>query len=197
MTSEEEKYTDQFRKVLNSYAPITEGSFSKLLPLLNFKTVEKEEYLLQINQTARKMHFVCKGILTSLFITADGGTHIKNFFLEGNFAASKASLLRSAPSDFSIRSLEESIVIDIDYRKYKQLIYGHNDLKDFYIGYLERKWVIENEKRQIAFATQTARERYLTFLKEYPNLDQRVSQLHIASYLGITPTQLSRIRKNL
>ncbi|MFT4665925.1 MAG: CRP-like cAMP-binding protein [Gammaproteobacteria bacterium] len=57
--------------------------------------------------------------------------------------------------------------------------------------------MIENEKRQIAFATQSATERYLTFLEKYPLLDKRIPQLHIASYLGITPTQLSRIRKEL
>ena len=193
----EEEYINQIQKSMNRYAPITEDSFSRLRAIMKIRKVGKGEYLLRANQVAKGIYVVCKGVLTSLFITKDGGTHIKNFFLEGNFAASTVSLLLSSPSSFSIQALEDSVVIEMNFSKYRQLIDEKNDLKQFYIGYLEQKWVIENEKRQIAFATQTASERYLTFLKEYPSLDKRVPQLHIASYLGITPTQLSRIRKNL
>jgi CRP-like cAMP-binding protein len=197
MASSEEKYIAQFRKYLNQYAPISEESFSKLLDLMRFRTVKKGEYLLQVNQRARNMFFVCEGVLTSLFLADDGGTHIKNFFVENNFAASTVSLMLFSPSSFAIQSLENGVVLEFDYRNYKQLIFENTDLKNFYIAYLEQNWVIENEKRQIAFATQTASERYLTFLEKYPTLDKRIPQLHIASYLGITPTQLSRIRKDL
>ena len=85
----------------------------------------------------------------------------------------------------------------MNYHKYKEVIFEHSDLKRFYISYLEQKWVVENEKRQISFAAQNATDRYLTFLEEYPSLPERVPQWLIASYLGITPTQLSRIRKDL
>ena len=195
MFPDKKKYIDDFRKSLDQYTPVKEESFEEMLSLVKFGEIQKGEHLLQVNQIAKKIYFVCKGIFTSLFITPDGGTHIKNFFLEGNFAGSKVSLLSSTPSAFGIQCLEEGVVIEMDYQRFKQLIYNHNDLKDFYIGYLEHKWVMENERRQIAFATQTATERYLTFLQEYPLLEDRVPQLHIASYLGITPTQLSRIRK--
>ena len=193
----EEKHFDQLRTYLNTYAPISEDSFSKLMSLISFRTVEKGEYLLQVHQRARKMLFVCEGVLISLYLTDDGGTHIKNFFVEGNFAASTVSLMLFSPSAFAIQSLERGVVMEFEYRKFKQLIFEHDDLKHFYIAYLEQNWVIENEKRQIAFATQSATERYLTFLEKYPSLDKKIPQLHIASYLGITPTQLSRIRKEL
>lgn len=193
----EENYIDQFRKSLDRFTPVREESFSKLRSLVKFKAVKKGAFLLHAGETAQKLHFVCEGILVSQFMTQDGSAHIKNFFLEGNFAASKVSLLLACPSSFSIQCLEDAVVIDIDFKKYKQLINEDNHLKHFYISYLEQNWIIENEKRQIAFATQTSTERYLTFLEEYPFLDKRVPQHHIASYLGITPTQLSRIRKDL
>lgn len=197
MTANHEAYTEQFRKRLRTYAPVTDDSFAKLLPILRFRPVKKGEFILRNGQTAQDFHFVCEGLLASLFVNKEGNTHIKNFFTEGNFAGSKVSLLRSLPSSFSIQSFEAGVIIEFDYKKYRQLIYECEDLKNFYIAYLEKNWVIDNEKRQIAFATQTAKERYVAFLEAYPSLDARVLQHRIASYLGITPTQLSRIRKEL
>ncbi|ELR69472.1 cAMP-binding protein [Fulvivirga imtechensis AK7] len=197
MIIDQEKCIGQFREALNRYAPVSEESLSKLLSIAKFTSIEKGHYLLQLNQVAKSLYFVCEGIITSLFVTQDGNTHIKNFFLEGNFAASTVSLLLSCPSSFALECLEDGIILSLNFKKYKQLINENDDLKNFYTGYLEQKWVIENEKRQISFATQTAMERYLTFLKNYTDLESRVPQRHIASYLGITPTQLSRIRKDL
>jgi len=197
MPFDEEKYIEQLRNYLDSYSKVTDQSFAALRSLLRFRTVDKKECLLQIGHVARDMYFVCKGILISHYITREGDTHIKNFFVPGNFAASTVSLLLSEPSSFAIEVVEEGVVLAFDYRKYKQLIHNHDDLKECYIGYLEENWVIKNEKRQIAFATQTATERYRTFLEQFPTLADRVPQMHIASYLGITPTQLSRIKNNL
>lgn len=191
------KHLDLFRQSLNSYSLITDESFSNLCDIVKFRKVSKGEDLVRIGQTAKRLYFVCEGLLISLYMTNDGGTHIKNFFLEGNIAASTVSMLQATPSNFSIQSVEEGVILEMDFQKYRQLIFDHDDLKNFYIMYLEKKWVVENEKRQIDFATETATERYLTFLEQYPNLEGRVPQLQIASYLGVTPTQLSRIRKSL
>ncbi|UII30426.1 Crp/Fnr family transcriptional regulator [Fulvivirga ulvae] len=191
------KHLDLFRQSLNSYYPITDESFSRLCDIVKFRKVNKGEDLVRIGHTAKRVYFVCEGLLISLYMTNDGGTHIKNFFLEGNIAASTVSMLQATPSNFSIQSVDESVILEMDFQKYRQLIFDHNDLKSFYIMYLEKKWVVENEKRQISFATETATERYLTFREHYPDLENRVPQLQIASYLGVTPTQLSRIRKSL
>lgn len=197
MLSDQKNYTNLFRKSLNSYALISEDSFSKIKDLLKFRNVKKGEFILQKGQTAKKMLFICKGILISQWIDDEANVHIKNFFLEGNFAASTVSLLQATPSGFGIECVEDGIIIEMNFQKYKQLIYAQDDLKNFYIAYLEQNWIITNEKRQISFATQSATTRYLNFLKDNPTLPARVSQWLIASYLGITPTQLSRIRKDL
>lgn len=192
-----EKYAHLFRSSIQRYAPISDASFAQLKAIARLRTVEKGEFVLPMGQVAKKMQFVCQGILVSQFITPEGNIHLKNFFLEGYFAGSTVSMLQASPSAFAIQALEASVLIEFDYQKYRYLIQAHEDLKDFYIAYLEQSWIISNEKRQIAFATQTAAERYQTFLAEYPTLDKRVAQHYVASYLGITPTQLSRIRKEM
>ncbi|WKN40844.1 Crp/Fnr family transcriptional regulator [Tunicatimonas pelagia] len=197
MPRSSKNYHRQFYTYLNSYAPVSPPSFDKIRPLLRVRRVEEKEYLLQIGEIAKTRYFICEGIIVSEYINAKGNVHIKNFFTEGNLAASTVSLLQTSPSAFALQSLTEGVVLAFNHEEYMRLVYENNDLKDFYLAYLEQSWVIKNEQRQIAFATQTATERYQTFLKEYPTLDTNVPQLYIASYLGITPTQLSRIRKNL
>ena len=127
----------------------------------------------------------------------EGNTYNKNIFVEKDFPASTVSLLLNTPSFFSIEALEDSVVIYIPYSKYKQLIYQYDDLKNFYIAYIEKKWIIEKEQREISIVMENASTRYLEFLTKHPDIEKRVSLLHIASHLGITPTQLSRIRKEL
>lgn len=197
MTLDQEKYIAQFRQTLNRYASVTDDSFAELMTIVKFRKVERNECLLPVGQVAIHKYFVCRGILVSVHITSNGGEHIKNFFTEGNFAGSTTSALQFTPSSFAIQALEDGVVMEYDHRKYKQLIDEREDLKSFYVAYLEQSWVIKNERRQIAFATQTATERYLTFREEYPALEQRVPLRYVASYLGVTPTQLSRIRKEL
>ena len=117
--------------------------------------------------------------------------------MENSFPGSTVALLNSSPSRFSIQALEKSYLLQIDYQAYRGLLLKCDDLKLFHIHYLEKNWVVEKEKREIALVQDNATDRYLRFLDEYPEIEQRLSQYHIASHLGVTPTQLSRIRKYL
>ena len=123
--------------------------------------------------------------------------YIKNFFVEGHLAGSTVSMLTDTPSGFAVECIVDGTILEMNYKRYKEIIYAHEDLKNYYIANLEQNWIIENEQRQISFAVESATERYISFLNRYPKLPQRVPQWLIASYLGITPTQLSRIRKGL
>ena len=190
-----EKYITPFYQALNRYAPVTDDSFAELMAIVTFRTIKKHEYLLRVGQVATSRYFVSQGILVSIYLGSNGREYVKNFFTEGNFAGSTASALQSTPSAFAIQVLEGGVVMEYNHHRYKQLIAERADLAGFYVAYLEQSWVIKNERQQLAFATQTATERYLTFLRDYPGLDRRVPLRYIASYLGITPTQLSRIRK--
>lgn len=190
-----QQHIELFSTYLNQYTPITAESFAELVQQITFLKVKKHEYLLNVNQVAKNIYFVCKGLIISEWPDLEGNVHIKNFFVEGKLAASTVSAILMAPSQFSLQALEDSVLISFNYQKLKDIIYRHEDLKSFYIRYLENNWVIINEKRQISFAAQNASDRYKAFLKDYPNLINRVPLKLIAYYLGITPTQLSRIRK--
>jgi hypothetical protein len=93
--------------------------------------------------------------------------------------------------------LEESLIFEIDFACYRQLLLEKDDLKLFQIRYLEKNWLLAKDAREIEIVQEDATTRYLRFIEEYPNLVDRLPQYHIASHLGVTPTQLSRIRKKL
>lgn len=197
MNFDQNKGLQSLKRSFESYAPISEKSWQSIENILEFQFVKKGTILLQNGQVSKELYFICKGALRTFITDRQGNTYNKNIFLEDYFAGSKASALQQIPSDFSIEALEDSVLISINYKKYRELIFLNDDLKNYYIAYLEKNWVIEKEKREISLVMENAIERYLQLLHKHPDISQRIPLLHIASHLGITPTQLSRIRKNL
>lgn len=197
MSSNQIRYLQELKLKFQSYASISDASWQLIENIVEFQSVKKGEILLQNRHIAKKIHFICKGALRAFITDAAGNIYNKNIFLEGDFAGSTASLIQQTPSDFSIETLEDSILININYKKYKALIDQNTDLKSYYIAYLEKNWVIEKEQREISLVMENATQRYLNLLAKHPDISERIALLHIASHLGITPTQLSRIRKEL
>ncbi|WP_269235391.1 Crp/Fnr family transcriptional regulator [Flavobacterium flavigenum] len=197
MITNQDKYLTNLKQTFQSYSPISERSWKLIENTTEFQTLKKGETLLQNGEIAKNLHFIAKGILRAYITDQQGNFYNKNLFFENAFAGSKVSLMLQTPSHFSIEALEDCILINIDYQKYTKLINENDDLKNFYIAHLEKNWIIEKEQREISLVMQNATERYINLLQKHPDMEERVPLLHIASHLGITPTQLSRIRKSL
>ncbi|MDC1162079.1 Crp/Fnr family transcriptional regulator [Tenacibaculum sp.] len=191
------KYILELRLKFESYAPISDESWSLIQSLITFQKLDKDEVLLRNGQTAKSIHFVCEGALRAYVTDYEGNIYNKNIFLENDFAGSTVSYLLNTPSNFTLETLENTLLINLEYKRYRQLIEENIDLKNFYIAYLENNWIIEKEQREISLVMENATMRYLKLLQKHPNIDQRIQQLQIASHIGVTPTQLSRIRKKL
>jgi signal-transduction protein with cAMP-binding, CBS, and nucleotidyltransferase domain len=197
MAVDQDKYLQDLKLKFNSYAPISEKSWKQIENIIEFQFLKKGETLLQNGEIAKSLHFIAKGILRTFIADDYGNFYNKNLFFEGSFAGSKVSLLQESPSNFSIEALEDCILININYKKYTVLINENDDLKNFYISYLEKNWIIEKEQREISLVMENADQRYLNLLEKHPDILNRIPLVHIAGHLGITPTQLSRIRKSL
>ncbi|BDU26859.1 Crp/Fnr family transcriptional regulator [Flavobacterium sp. GSB-24] len=197
MISNHQRYLTQLKQTIESYYPLSENSWQLIEGIAAFQTLKKGETLLQNGEIAKNLHFIAKGVLRAFITDQQGNFYNKNLFLENYFAGSKVSLMLQSPSNFTIEALEDSIIINLNYKKYISLINENDDLKNFYIAHLEKNWIIDKEQREVALVMQNATERYVSLLQKHPSIAERVPLLHIASHLGITPTQLSRIRKSL
>tara|TARA_R110002073_G_scaffold331551_1_gene516430 strand:- start:6983 stop:7657 length:675 start_codon:yes stop_codon:yes gene_type:complete len=189
---------DHLKSVMDAYYELTPATWARLQGICRLEQMEKNAHLLQIGDIPREFYFVCQGIFRAYAL---GGENFdkeitKNFFDEGRFPASVIALLRGEESRLAIQALEDSVVIRIDHDKYRGLLSECEDLKWYHILYLEKNWVMEKEPQELALLGSDSPQRYLEFIAQYPNILGRVRLHHIASRLGITPTQLSRIRKN-
>jgi len=185
--------TDIFFQKIRTYQPISEKAESAWANLLRQKQYKKNEILLDIGQHPRKVHFVVSGLLSQNYFTDNGDIIIKYFFSEQRMAASLSAMLANKPSLFYIVAIEDTTVIEYDFFEFKKLVAEYIDIALFYIKYNEQHWIVEKEPLEISFRADTANKRYDDFLNKYPQLVKRLKKHHIASYLGITATQLSRI----
>lgn len=196
-TNDENKSFTYLRDVINSYYSLSDETWESFCKICKYREVKKNDCLCRINEISNSFFFVNKGLLRTYIFDIKGTEYNKTFFSEGMFPGSMVSLLNNEPSEFEIQALEECELIEIDFKKYRKLLNEKDDLKLFHIYYLEKNWLIKKESKEVSFMQKDADERYEDFLNDYPNLESRLTQYHIASHLGITPTQLSRIRKKI
>jgi cyclic nucleotide-binding protein len=182
---------------LESYAPISEATWQRLRALCTTRTLAKGETLYATGERPTSFAFVYRGLFRVYALDTDGREYNKNFFDEGMFPGSMAALLTETPSQFAFEALEASEVLLIDFAAYRQLLFQSQDLMVFQIAYLEKNWLLAKDAREVEIIQENATQRYQRFLTDFADMSERIPQYHIASHLGITPTQLSRIRKKL
>ena len=182
---------------IESYSPISEETWNAFRAICRVKEVPCGHILYSAGEVPNSFAFVYLGLLRAYVTDEKGNEYNKAFFDEGKYPGAMTALLTDSPSVMTIEALEDSIVVTIDFRRYRKLLEEQHDLKMYQIQYLERNWLLAKDSREIEIVQDDATRRYLRFMKEHGAIANRIPQYHIASHLGITPTQLSRIRKTL
>lgn len=185
------------RATLASYAPINDNTWQKFKALCTIKSLSKQTMLYPLDSIPTSYAYIYQGLVRCFTCDEKGNEYNKMFFDEGMFPGAMTALLTSTPTKLACETLEDSILIEIDFKAYRQLMVKNDELKLFQIYYLEKNWLLAKDAREIQMVQDDASARYLRFVKQYPTLVERLPQYHIAAHLGITPTQLSRIRKKL
>ncbi len=168
-----------------------------LFVLFDFIEMKKGDYFVREGEFNDSLAFILQGAMRAFYTTKKGMEYNKMFFIENSFSVSFASALTGKPGYLNFQLLEDCKMLVTSYSKIVNLFDKHHSIERFIRIILENEWVIKKELREIQLATLNAGERYIQFRKDYPGLDQRIPLYHIASNLGITPVQLSRIRANL
>ncbi|WP_341214552.1 Crp/Fnr family transcriptional regulator [uncultured Wocania sp.] len=181
---------------LNSISDISEGTFSEIQKITTFKRIKAGTQIVKLDDVPSKAYMIVSGIVRCYLITESGKEFNKSFYLPVSFAASLTALMKRKPSSLVFETLTDCKVYEIDYYKVMGLCETNSKLKTLYTKILEFQY-IKYEKRLIDSISLNATERYLQLKKQIPDVDKLISQYHIASYLGITSVQLSRIRKKI
>ena len=158
-------------------------------------TVPRKTVLLKEGSIPRKIFFVKQGCLRTA-IHSRGKDVTFQFFFEQDVIASIESLRTNQPSPISIESIEPSTIIVLQKKGFETLLRDFPQLKEVMFEYVFRRFA-HYSKLFVSNIKDTPRQRYMNLLKESPHIIQRVPQHYIASYLGITPVSLSRIRKRI
>ncbi|MEO4005566.1 Crp/Fnr family transcriptional regulator [Flavobacterium sp. CAU 1735] len=184
------------KNYLQSKAGITEEQFEALTQNLKTATIEKGGILLKQGEICHHSFFVEQGLLRSYTIDDSGKEHIIQFATENWIISDRSSIFFNEPSDFFIDAVEPTTFVYLD----QQFIHRASEMSAAFRIFNEK--ALQNhirhlQKRINLLLAATAEQRYLDFIKLYPDVTLRVPQWMIASYLGITPESLSRVRKEL
>lgn len=164
--------------------------------LLKYKKVEKRQFLFQEGNIAHYQYFVIKGCLRTYFIDSKGQEHNVQFAIEDWWIGDMHGFLTQKESRFNIIAIEDSEVLAIDKSSFEDLF---NKVPKFerYFRQLLQNAFISFQDRILSGMSDTAEDRYIKFQEKYPVMEKRIPKNQIASFLGITPESLSRIRKQL
>ena len=185
-----------FHQALTRLTPLPAEAWQASVPHLAEYVCESDEFFLEVGQTAEYAGFVLKGVLREFFLTRAGAEFNKNFNLPGEFTGSLFDLLTGAPSTAAIQALTPTQLVVIKFTALQKLYSQYSAWE--HIGRLiaENLFMLK-ARREWEFMTLAAEERYVALLEHRPGLEEHISQYHLASYLGISPVSLSRIRRRL
>jgi CRP-like cAMP-binding protein len=181
---------------LNSMTDISEEAFNEIQKITEFKKVKAGTQIVKLNEVPTKIYMLVSGVIRCYISTESGKEFNKNFYFPTSFVGSLTALLKTKPSTLVFETLSDCKIYEVDYQKLMQLCENDPKLKSLYAKILEVLYV-KYEKRLVEMISMDATSRYLELRRKNPNIEEQISQYHIASYLGITAVQLSRIKKKI
>ncbi|MEO9476732.1 MAG: Crp/Fnr family transcriptional regulator [Cyclobacteriaceae bacterium] len=180
----------------NNIIPLSERTVSLISEFFVFDELKKGEYFIKKGQFAKEIAFLESGIVRAYYINNEGKEYNKTLFSAPSIIGSYASLISKQKNTVAQQALTDCKIWRVPFHKIESLSEGNFEIERLRRIIAENYFLI-NEKKEIEMALLDAEKRYLILQKEYPGIELKIPQYHIAAYLGISPTQLSRIRKNL
>ena len=185
-----------FETYLTSNIALDNDSIDNLMLHCKQQQIYKGDFLLRQGEKCKHSFFVESGLLKQYSIDEKGKEHIIQFAPEKWFISDRESVYFDNPSNYFIQAIEDTKVFVLDELFFQELSLSHPNFLD-YNNRLLHNHIRHLQKRITQLLSATAEQRYLDFIQVYPDISLRVPQTMIASYLGITPESLSRVRKEL
>ena len=187
---------DNFQKYLDSKITLSQEQSDWIRSLCVVKKLRKHHYLVQAGDVCKNHAFVSKGCLRSYSVDDNGVEHIVKFAIENWWIADRNSLMSGEPATLNVDAIEDSEVVLISKQNYDLICHELPAFNEMVNNLLQSAYG-KLQNRVLANISLTACERYENFLQSYPDLALRIPQGMIASYIGISPETLSRVRNQM
>ncbi|MCB0382760.1 MAG: Crp/Fnr family transcriptional regulator [Psychroserpens sp.] len=181
---------------LKSKFNVSKEAFFILKNIATRKILKSREKTIDQGGMSSKLYFLTSGLMRSVRVSELGKEYTKNIYSPISFLGPLSSILTQKPSLLTYEALTDCVVYEIDYYDFLKLTQTTIEISNVYNRILEYLFLIY-EKKQFESISLNATERYQLLKTRIPDIDRQIPQYQIASYLNITPVQLSRIRKDL
>ncbi len=175
---------------------ITKEELNLIIPKYNEVTFEKNDYLLKEGQVEKKYWFLESGFIRSYVTDTEGNDITFNLYASGDVIIDYPSIFFFAPTRENMQALTQCVCWEITFEDFQEMFNTIDSYREQQRGLLVGSYFALKE-HSISLVADEAKDRYLKLLKQKPHIIQNVSLKHIATFLGITDTSLSRIRKEI
>jgi signal-transduction protein with cAMP-binding, CBS, and nucleotidyltransferase domain len=185
---------EQIKEVMRQMINVSEVELNDFLSGAGIKTFKRQEVISQPNAIPNEIFFINKGIVRVLISDSEGTEHTIHFALENQFVTDYSTFIQKKPSMYTLQTLEETQVVVLPRATIE---WGYNNLKEGEkMGRLvaEYYYIYQDDRIKNNYV-RTPKQRYDSISEVFPNIHNRVPQHMIASYLGISPIHLSRLKK--
>ena len=187
---------DFLTKILRQYCRIPDNEIDLLRSKIIKRNIKRNGHFINQGDDINRIGLIRKGLFRVYCNDLSGDEKTLAFRSEGQFLAGYSPFIENKEIWYSIEAIEDSEIFTIGFEEYLDLVNNSIQWNELIKNYITRLF-IEKEERERSFLLDDATTRYLDFVRKNPDNEDRISQFHIASYLGITPVSLSRIRSNL
>jgi CRP-like cAMP-binding protein len=180
-------------RTISQFSELSAPAAAAVSALLTPRTFRKDEWLLRGGERAQWLFFIARGLVRELYIDAAGGEHVRTFLAEGGVTGSLVDLLSQQPAITWIQALEPTHTLAFAYSDFARLCDEHPSLQRAARRFAENLYV-RKVIREYELQALPARQRYQMWKREWRSLDLRVRRRDLASFLGVRPEHLSRLR---
>ena len=188
-----------FEQILNNikkYVALTEQDEAQFTTIIRDSRVKKRQFIVQPGFVCTHQTYVVKGALRVYYVNKDGQEYTLQFAIDDWFASDHYSYINQIPASIYIEALEDTHIQQIAFNDVEKLCLQNQKFERFFRMVAQKSFAYA-QRRILSNLDKTAEERYVEFTSMYPAIVQKVPQYALASYLGMTPEFLSKIRKKI
>lgn len=187
----EDKLLNYFSKIM----PLTAQEAAAIAETMTIRKYKKGTFLLMAGEVSMEAYFVLEGCVRQYYLV-DGEEKTSNFFTEEQWVVSITSMTQQVPSGHFLQCCLDSILV-VGNREKEEYLYKRFPKLESVSRKVMEKVFAEQQEVMASYSTDTPEQRYIKLMKSRPELFQNIPQYHIASYIGVQPESLSRIRKRI